>query len=129
MKNLKTITNNFIIATGIVMGLVIISTTFVHANPMDNKNKENTSNSQATQVESELAASWESDDEVLVDLNLPSTATVKIYNQNDELIYESFSAADELDEDKTLVKLMLQSDLLMNNGNTSYYRLSQQAQF
>ena len=115
MKTFNIITKKPTLITGIAMGALILASTLAHADPIKKVTKEKTPEAEEAALEAEeLLAAFES-------LDPPS---VKIFNANDELIYEAVVEDIETTKDKKLLSLIHQSDFLMSYENTSYYKLS-----
>ncbi len=124
MKTLKTITNKILLATGIVLGIIIITTTISNAEPIANKNDSTKTKEKSIEmVEMEVLELLENEsDEILAELNLIQEPTIKIYDNNDVLIY---AGNDEEGMDASVKVLLHQSDVIMRQNQTTYYKLNQ----
>ena len=115
MKTFNIITKKPTLIKGIAMGALILASMLAHADPIKKVTKDKTKEAEEVALETEeLLAAFESQD--------PSS--VKIFDTNDELIYEAVVEDIETTKDKKLLSLIHQSDFLMSYENTSYYKLS-----
>ena len=124
MKKLNSITKKLTLITGIAMGALITTTSLVFAEPNSNTTKDKTAEAKIAALEAEVLAQLEEEENVLAEFNDLNLPTVKIFNANDELIYETTVDDIKLIEDKKLLSLIHQSDFLMRFENTAYYKLN-----
>lgn len=124
MKKLKSITKKLTLITGIAMSALIMTTSLVFAEPNRKTTKDKTAEAKIAALEAEVLAQLEEEENILAEFNDLNLPTVKIFNANDELIYETTVDDIELIEDKKLLSLIHQSDFLMRFENTAYYKLN-----
>lgn len=108
--------------------MVLFSSASVFAS--GNENKKNDSTAVEITFNEEVMTDVELDEILLVLEDetsnwLNETITYNIFDTQDNLIHTSTVNRSEPLNDAQLVKLLAQSDLLMDYENTSYYRLSQ----
>lgn len=112
----------------ILAAMVLFSSASVFAS--GNENKKNDSTAVEITFNEEVMTDVELDEILLVLEDetsnwLNETITYNIFDTQDNLIHTSTVNRSEPLNDAQLVKLLAQSDLLMDYENTSYYRLSQ----
>ena len=120
MKTLNIITKKLTLITGIAMGVLIMTTTLVNAEPTD---KDKAAEAKVAAVEAEVLAQLEEEENLLAEFKAINLPTIKIFDSNDELIYEVTVDNIEDIKDKKVISLIHQSDFLMSFENTSYYKL------
>ena len=124
MKKLNNIIKKVTLLTGIAMGALIMTTTLANAKDSNDKTGDKTAKAKIAALEAEVLAQLEAPENVLAAFEYLSPPTVKIFNANEELIHEAVVEDIELIQDKKLLSLIHQSDLLMKFENTAYYRMS-----
>lgn len=112
----------------VLAAMVLFSSASVFASV--NENKKNDSTAVEITFNEEVMTDVELDEILLVLEDetsnwLNETITYNIFDAQDNLIHTSTVNRSEPLNDAQLVKLLAQSDLLMDYENTSYYRLSQ----
>ncbi len=112
----------------ILAAMVLFSSASVFAS--GNENKKNDSTAVEITFNEEVMTDVELDEILLVLEDetsnwLNETITYNIFDTQDNLIHTSTVNRSEPLNNAQLVKLLAQSDLLMDYENTSYYRLSQ----
>ena len=120
MKTLNNITKKLTLITGIAMGVLIMTTTLVNAEPTD---KDKAAEAKVATLEAEVLAQLEEEENLLAEFKALNLPTIKIFDANDELIYEVTVDNIEDIKDKKVLSLIHQSDFLMSFENTSYYKL------
>ena len=123
MKKLNNIIKEVTLLTGIAMSALIMTTTLASAEPDNDKVRDKTVEAEVTALKAEVLAQLEATENVLAEFEHLTPPTVKIFNANQELIYEKVVEDIELINDKKLLSLIHQSDLLMKFENTAYYRM------
>ena len=124
MKTLGRITKKTSLITGIALGALILATTFVNAATKgiitDDKITEA---KKVAALEAEVLVLMEAGDSLLAEFNVLNPPTVKIFDANNELIYEGVVDNKEITDNKKIITLLHRSDFLMKFENTSYYKL------
>ncbi|MDN5200952.1 hypothetical protein QQ008_06260 [Fulvivirgaceae bacterium BMA10] len=120
MTTINHISKKFVLALGVAMGVLIIFSSSVFAE--SDKKKEKFTNKEIIELENLIQSQFE-EDEIFSEIVSINESTVKIFNTQNELIYEAAIRKIEDVKDDKLSKLMLQSDFIMEHNNTSYYRL------
>ena len=105
------------------MGTLILASTLAHADPIKKVAKDTTAVDSEAALMAEILEQWEEEENLLAEFKALNPPTVKIFDANDELIYEAVVEDIETTEDKKLLLLINQSDFLMSYANTSYYKL------
>ncbi|MDN5200552.1 hypothetical protein QQ008_04245 [Fulvivirgaceae bacterium BMA10] len=125
MKTFTNISQKLIVALSILMGALLIVTTNVKASTEREKSKkENTLNkSEYIEIEGEIREALDEEAIIIESFKDNSQNQIKVFGQNDELLYEVSVNENENAKDEKLQKLLFKSDFLMNHNNTLYYRL------
>ena len=125
MKTFTNISQKLIVALGILIGALLIVTTDVKASTEGEKSKkENTLNkSEYIEIEGEIREALDEEAIIIESFKDNSQNQIKVFGQNDELLYEVSVNENENAKDEKLQKLLFKSDFLMNHNNTLYYRL------
>lgn len=125
MKTINNITKKLTLITGIMVGALLLSTNSVSADPTEKAKKDSTANTKIEAVESAVLEYLEKEESLMLEFKALNKPTVKVFNHNDELVYEGFVKDMEDIKDKKLLSLLHKSDFLMRFENTSYYKLNQ----
>ena len=125
MKKLQNITKRIKLITGIAMGALIITSTLASAEPHNKTPKDEVAETNIKALEAEVLAQLEEDELILAEFEQLNVPMVKIFNANDELVYEAVVDDFEMIKDQKLLSLMHKSDFLMNFENVSYYQLGE----
>ena len=123
MKTLNSITKKLTLITGIAMGAIILTTTLATAEPIKKEVTDKTAAAKEAALEAEVLVQLEEEENFLAEFKSLNLPTVKIFDANENLVYEATVDDVELIQDKKLLSLMHQSDFLMSFENTSYYKL------
>ena len=123
MKTFNIITKKLTLIIGMVMGTLILASILAHADPIKKVAKDTTAVNDEAALMVEILEQWEEEENLLAEFKALNPPTVKIFDANDELIYEAVVEDIETTEDKKLLLLINQSDFLMSYANTSYYKL------
>ena len=106
------------------MGALILASTLGHADPIKKVIKDKTTKAEEAALEAEVLKQLMKEENLPVAFEALNPPSVKIFDANDELIYEAIVDDIETTKDKKLLSLIHQSDFLMSYENTSYYKLS-----
>lgn len=124
MKTLGRITKKTSLITGIALGALILATTFVNAATKGIMTDDKiTEAKKVAALEAEVLVLMEAGDNLLAEFNVLNPPTVKIFDGNNELIYEGVVDNKEITDNKKIITLLHRSDFLMKFENTSYYKL------
>ena len=124
MKTLGRITKKTSLITGIALGALILATTFVNAATKGIMTDDKiTEAKKVAALEAEVLVLMEAGDNLLAEFNVLNPPTVKIFDANNELIYEGVVDNKEITDNKKIITLLHRSDFLMKFENTSYYKL------
>ena len=123
MKTLNSITRKVTLITGIAMGALIMTTTLANAEPNNKITKDEIDKAKEATLEAEVLEQMQEEENLLAEFKALNAPMIKIFNANDELIYQGAVDNMEANEDKKLLSLIHQSDFLMSFENTSYYKL------
>ncbi len=122
MKALKTITNKIVLTTGTALGILLLTTTMLNAKPVMTEKDSTNVYTEIELIEMEVEEILEMEsNEILIDLNLFQEPMIKIYDNNDVLIYEGI---DHEGMDARIKGLIYQSDFIMSHENTTFYKLN-----
>ena len=105
------------------MAALIISTTLVNAEPDKRILTDGAAEAKVAALEAEVLAHLEEQESLLAEFEALNLPVVKIFDANDNLVYETIVDDIEMIKDKKLLSLIHQSDFLMSFENTSYYKL------
>ena len=105
------------------MGALIMITTLVNAEPTKKTVTDKKAEAKVAALEAELLAQLEEEENLFAEFEALNLPTVKIFDANENLIYEAIIDDIEMIKDKKLLSLMHQSDFLMSFENTAYYKL------
>ncbi len=123
MKTINTITRKATLITGIVMGALILSTTFANASEVNKKEAKAKKASQTETVTQEVLNQIELEDNIMAEFKALNLPTVKIFDANDNIVFEGkVKNINDIKEEKVVAKL-LNCDFIMSLENTAYYRL------
>ena len=124
MKTLGRITKKTSLITGIALGALILATTFVNAATKGIMTDDKiTEAKKVAALEAEVLVLMEAGDNLLAEFNVLNPPIVKIFDANNELIYEGVVDNKEITDNKKIITLLHRSDFLMKFENTSYYKL------
>ncbi len=123
MKTIIKNTKKLALATGLILAAAF-TTEIATANSTSEVKKDSTSNAKVATIESEVLEILEKEESLMLEFKSLNQPTIKVFNQKDELIYEGNAKSKDDIKDKTVLALLLKSDFLMRNGNTSYYKIS-----
>ena len=124
MKTLGKIAKKTSLITGIALGALILATTLVNAETKGIMTDDKiTEAKKVAALEAEILVLMEAGDNLLDEFKVLNPPTVKIFDANNELIYEGTVDNNEMINNKKIITLLHQSDFLMKFENTSYYKL------
>ncbi|MDN5212079.1 hypothetical protein QQ020_08450 [Fulvivirgaceae bacterium BMA12] len=123
MKTFHKITRKITLVAGIVMGALIISTSLVQAASEKKPKTDKTYEATVAELEIEILEYLQEEEDLIAEFKALNLPTIKIFDANDELVFQA--TVDDINtiKDKKLRSLLYQSDFLMSFENTSYYRL------
>ena len=123
MKKSNNITGKLKLITGIAMGALIMVSSLANAEPNHKTKKDEATEAKVAALEAEVLEQLEKEEDVLTEFDHLSLPMVKVFDANNELIYEAVMDDIEMIQDKKLLSFIHRSDLLMNFENISYYQL------
>ncbi len=125
MKKINTITRKVTLATSILFGTLLFSSTIANANPTNKNEEKKEATSEATIVEAEVMDYLENEDSFVAMFKALNAPTVKVFDKNDALIFSGKVADLNNIKDKKVLSVIHKSDFLMQLDNTAYYKLQQ----
>ena len=105
------------------MGALIMVSSLANAEPNHKTKKDEATEAKVAALEAEVLEQLEKEEDVLAEFDHLSLPMVKVFDANNELIYEAVVDDIEMIQDKKLLSFIHRSDLLMNFENISYYQL------
>ena len=123
MKTLDKINRKLTLITGILMGLLVLNSTLAIAATEGKLTDDKSSASEVAIVEAEVLEQMEEEKNLLAEIKAFNEPMIKIFDANDELIYQAAVNSKEDINDQQLLTLIHKSDFLMSFENTSYYKL------
>ena len=124
MKTLGKIAKKTSLITGIALGALILATTLVNAETKGIMTDDKiTEAKKVAALEAEILVLMEAGDNLLDEFKVLNPPTVKIFDANNELIYEGTVDNNEMINNKKIITLLHRSDFLMKFESTSYYKL------
>ena len=123
MKTFNKITRKVTLITGIVMGALIISTSLVQAEPEKKPKTDKAYEIAIAELEVEILEYLQEEDDLIAEFKALNPPTIKIFNAEDELVFQTIVDDINTIKDEKLRSLIYQSDFLMSFENTSYYKL------
>ncbi len=123
MKTFHKITRKITLVAGIVMGALIVSTSLVQAASEKKPKNDKTYEATVAELEMEILEYLQEEEDLIAEFKALNLPTIKIFDANDELVFQA--TVDDINtiKDKKLRSLLYQSDFLMSFENTSYYKL------
>lgn len=118
MKTISVTTKKVTIIVGVIMAILILLVFNASAEP-ENDLRYKSEVVKIQQAVNDLAMQTELDCE-----QLNHKKVLKFFDDNENLLYESEVNMDKVINDEKLIKLLHQSDLVVNLDHTSFYRFN-----
>ncbi len=124
MKTIIKNTKKLALVTGLILASTLTSNITSASTTPANLEKDSTANAKSATIEAEVLEYLEKEETLMLEFKSLNQPTIKVFNHNDELIYEGNAKSKDDIKDKKVLALLLKSDFLMRNGNTSYYKIN-----
>ena len=117
-------TKNLTLFVGIIMASLIIFTFNTKASTDIDSLRNEKSKNELVEIEAELVKEFSDETyDILSDINF-YPQEIKIFDTNDNLVYQTCIQDENELKDEKLIRLLIQSDLIMTLDDTSFYTIN-----